>query len=116
MTSKILKLTLAFLSSRFPTLLKKEGQKFKYLKNEKNVLGKIEISFIIFKGLSLKQIKPTFFEGESPILKTIVCMFKVGLSPSKRKPSNKNPLKMIKNIFYFILKALFVLKILKFLS
>ena len=27
---------------------------------------------------------------------------------------NENPLKMIKNAFYFILKALFVLKILKF--
>ena len=30
--------------------------------------------------------------------------------------SIKNPLKMIKNAFYFILKALFVFKILKFLS
>ena len=29
---------------------------------------------------------------------------------------NENPLKMMKNAFYFILKALFVLKILKFLS
>ena len=29
---------------------------------------------------------------------------------------NKSPLKMMKNAFYFILKALFVLKIFKFLS
>ena len=29
---------------------------------------------------------------------------------------NESPLKMVKNAFYFILKALFVLKIFKFLS
>ena len=29
---------------------------------------------------------------------------------------NENPLKMMKNAFYFILKALFLLKIFKFLS
>ena len=40
MTSEILKLTLAFLSSHISTWLKKEGQKFKYLKNEKSFLGK----------------------------------------------------------------------------
>ena len=46
-------------------------------------------------------------------------MFKVGLSPSKNFfviCFIESPLKMIKNAFYFILKALFVLKIFKFLS
>ena len=44
---------------------------------------------------------------------------KVGLSPSKKKfiiCFNDSPSKMMKNAFYFILKALFVLKIFKFLS
>ena len=46
----------------------------------------------------------------------------VGLSPSQKKKKNhficfnKSPLKMMKNAFYFIFKALFVLKIFKFLS
>ena len=43
-------------------------------------------------------------------------MFKVGLSPSKKNFffSNENPLKMMKNIFCFVLKALFFLKIFNF--
>ena len=44
---------------------------------------------------------------------------KVGLSPSKKICFIfliESPLKMIKNGFYFILKAVFVLKIFKFLS
>ena len=47
------------------------------------------------------------------------CWFKVGLSPSKKDCVIyliESPLKMMKNAFYFILKALFVLKIFKFLS
>ena len=36
MASYILKLTLAFLSTRFPAWLKKSEQKFKYLKNKKS--------------------------------------------------------------------------------
>ena len=46
-------------------------------------------------------------------------LFKVGVSPSKKKNIvciNDSPSKMLKNAFYFILKALFVLKIFKFLS
>ena len=45
--------------------------------------------------------------------------FKVGLSPSEKicvVCLIKSPLKMMKNAFYFILKALFDLKIFKFLS
>ena len=48
------------------------------------------------------------------------CVFiKFGLSPSKKMDvscSIENPLIMMKNAFYFILKSLFVLKIFKFLS
>ena len=54
-----------FLSSRFPTRPKKPGQKFKYLKNHKNFSREIESGFHHFYGLSLRQIKPTFLEGES---------------------------------------------------
>ena len=42
---------------------------------------------------------------------------KVGLSPSKKNCFiyfNESPLEIVKNAFYFILKALFVLKIFKF--
>ena len=45
--------------------------------------------------------------------------FKVRLPPSKKICVIcliESPLKMLKNAFYFILKALFVLKIFKFLS
>ena len=46
-------------------------------------------------------------------------MFKVGLSPSKTNCVIcliESPLKMMKSAFYLILKAVFVLKIFKFLS
>ena len=45
-------------------------------------------------------------------------LLKVGLSPSKKVCFicfNQRPLKMMKNAFCFLLKALFVLKIFKFL-
>ena len=44
-------------------------------------------------------------------------VFKIELSPFKKCYIcfNESPLKMTKNVFYFILKALFVLKIFKFL-
>ena len=44
---------------------------------------------------------------------------KVGLSPSSKVCVicfTESPLKMMKNVFYFYLKALFVLNIFKFLS
>ena len=49
----------------------------------------------------------------------LLVTFKVGLSPSKKNCVIcfiERPLTMMKNGFYFILKALFVLKIFKFLS
>ena len=48
-----------------------------------------------------------------------VSKLKVGLSPSKKNCVIcfiESPLKIIKNVFYFILKALFVLKVFNFLS
>ena len=44
--------------------------------------------------------------------------FKAGLSPLKKGfiSFNENPLKLMKNTFYFILKAFFVLKLFKFLQ
>ena len=45
--------------------------------------------------------------------------FKVGLSPSRKNCVIcfvESPLKIMRNAFYFILKALFVLKIFMFLS
>ena len=47
---------------------KKSRQKFKYLENEKSFKDEIKAFFIIFEGLSLKQIKKTLLEGESPTL------------------------------------------------
>ena len=47
----------------------------------------------------------------------MVCLIKVGLSPSNFFICfNGSPSNMMKNAFYFILKALFVLKIFKLLS
>ena len=40
----------------------------------------------------------------------------VGFSPSKKFCFIESPLKVMGNAFYFILKALFILKIFKFLS
>ena len=48
-----------------------------------------------------------------------VLIFNVGLSLSKKICDIcviGSPLKMIKNVFYFVLKALFILKIFRFLS
>ena len=42
--------------------------------------------------------------------------FKGALSGLRQSLATESPLKMIKNAFYFTLKALFVLKIFKFLS
>ena len=50
---------------------------------------------------------------------TVIVIIKVGFSPSKKVIFicfNESPLKMMKNTFYFILKALCTLKIFKFLS
>ena len=52
------------------------------------------------------------------LIRTFQNWLKVGLSPSKKNCviASLKPLKIMKNAFYFILKALFVLKIFKFSS
>ena len=52
-------------------------------------------------------------------LQVFMASFKVGLSPCKKVCVIyfiESPLKIMKNAFYFTLKALFILKIFKFLS
>ena len=66
--------------------------------------------------LNLKMFHSITFNGRK-IIKIII--LKVALSPSKENYFvcvTEWSLKIIKNAFYFILKALFVLKISKFLS
>ena len=49
----------------------------------------------------------------------MVIYTKFGLSPSKKNYFicfDGNPVKMMENVFHFIVKAFFILKILKFLS
>ena len=53
------------------------------------------------------------------IIDLLLGIIKVGLLPLKKNCFicyNESPLKIMKNVFYFILKGLFVLKIFKFLS
>ena len=62
---------------------------------------------------------PVQYMKSIPTICSDVFIVKVGLSPSKKICGIcliESPLKMMKNVFYFVLKALFVLKIFKFLS
>lgn len=63
-----MKLTLAFVWSRFPTWTKKLGQKLIYLKNENSFKREIKILFHHFKASLLKHIL-TILEGEDLALK-----------------------------------------------
>ena len=49
-------------------MTKKSRQKIEYLEDKKDFKIKKKTFFIIFKGLSLKQIKQIFLEGKSPTL------------------------------------------------
>ena len=49
-------------------MMKKPRLIFRYLKNEKSLYYKTIEIFIIFKGLSLKQMKKIFLEGQRPNL------------------------------------------------
>ena len=62
----MLKWISTFLSSSFPTSLRKPRQNFKYLKNEKSFYNEEKAFFIIYKELPLKHLKPNFLEGGSP--------------------------------------------------
>ena len=47
-------------------MTKKSGQKLKYIDNEKSLEDEIKRIFIIFKGLSIKQITHNFFGRWEP--------------------------------------------------
>ena len=73
---------------------------------------KISVDQMVLRESSFGIIKNNMVDSDN-------MMPKVKLSPSKSICVicfMENPLKTIKNVFYFILKALFVLKICKFLS
>ena len=53
-------------------MTKKSRRKFKYLKNEKSIKDGTKRIFHDFKGLSLKQIKQFFLEGDSSTLRKAV--------------------------------------------
>ena len=55
-------------------MTKKSRQKLKYLENEKSFKGERKAFFIIFKGLSLKQIKQIFLDGKGPTLNCPIFM------------------------------------------
>ena len=72
-----------------------------------------KVRTIVFK----KQITKIYVKQQRP--GWVPRVFKVGLSPSKKNCFicfNKSPSKVMKNAFYFILKALLVLKIFIFSS
>ena len=50
---------------------------------------------------------------KNDVMTTVI---KVALSGLRQYSANESPIKMMKNAFYFTLKALFLLKIFKFLS
>ena len=99
------------------------GKNFKFHNNidlSKDILSKFPSFYqnIFIKWINNYTAKPTL---PSMILSEFICFnsnIKVGLSSSKKKKFicfNVSPSKMMKNAFYFILKAPFVLKIFKFL-
>ena len=51
--------------------------------------------------------------AKNDVMTTVI---KVALSILRQYLANESPIKMMKNAFYFTLKALFLLKIFKFLS
>ena len=50
-------------------MAKNSWQKLKYLENRKSFVDEMKSLFILFKGLSLKEITQIFLEGESPTLR-----------------------------------------------
>ena len=52
---------------------KRRGKNLNILRMERAFKMKKKSCFLICKGLSLKQIKPTFLKGESPTLRLKIC-------------------------------------------
>ena len=83
------------------------------------------IKMELYCGASRPYIIQKLFVGEKSMLRNLVtnciafdgiCMVKGALSGLIQFLATESPLKMMKNTFAFTLKALFVLKIFKFLS
>ena len=53
---------------------KSQDKNVNILRTKRAVKMKERTLFLIFKGLSLKQIKPTSLEGESPTLRSMFCL------------------------------------------
>ena len=90
----------------------KKKQHFTSHKNDWNEFEKND------KTIALNILYVPHNAREIGTIKVILLMIKVGLSPPKKNCVIcliESPL-MMKNDFYFILKALFVLKLFKFLS
>ena len=66
-TSWIFKLILPFQSSRFSYMTKKSWQNVNILRTERTFKMKQKAFFIIFNGISIKQITQIFLEGESQL-------------------------------------------------
>ena len=84
-------------------------------KQTKTIEDQGKRQFDVLKSLKPKEVRP---EEIKPV-KYGDYFLKVGLSPSKKICVIcliESPLKMMKNAFYFVLKALFVLKVFKFMS
>ena len=106
-----LRINFGFLIKLFAYMTKMTGQKFKYLENEKSFQHDTKNIFHHFEGLPSIQEDKTIFGRWEPY-------FKVRISPSQKfvgMYDNEMPLKMMKNAFYLMLKALFVLEIFTFL-
>ena len=61
-------INLSFLIKPFSYKTKKSEQKLKYLQKKKTFKVRWKVFFIIFKGLSFKQIKPLFLKSNFQII------------------------------------------------
>ena len=93
-------------------------------------IGLFDISFKRLYGESFEDLQPIIIENFKPVplclIKTFVRLHKIlllianivkgAVSALRQFLTTESPWKLMKNVFYLILKALFVLKITKFFS
>ena len=114
-------LLVCFVYSNFNDISAHPGQ-WKNLTRYKSVHLRIHITFSTAPEKMRISLSLFIFTHTTFIYlkRRMIFLFNVGLSPSKKKKFmtsfNDSPSKMMKNDFYFILKALSALKIFKFLS
>ena len=78
MTSLILKLASTSLSGPFPTHMTRKWKKLSILRTKRNFKIKWKIFLTVFKRISLKQAKPTFFFFFSPTLTSRIQLSEIG--------------------------------------